>query len=132
MSSELALADTSFFVGREAGRPMAAALPRRFGVSSITLAELSLGVSTARDGETRARRLATLRTAAGHRILVPDRIVASVWSQMMAEIVRSGRRLPKARVNDAWIAATARANSIPVITQDDGFTAFPGVQVIRV
>jgi predicted nucleic acid-binding protein len=70
--------------------------------------------------------------ASEHEVVAPNRIVASVWSQLMAEITRSGRRLPKARVNDGWIAATARAHGVPVITQDAGFAAFPGVQVIRV
>ncbi|OAH12080.1 PIN domain-containing protein [Streptomyces jeddahensis] len=132
MNTGYALADTSVFVARETGRALASQLPRSVFVSSITLAELSLGVISSLDAKTRAKRLATLGVAATYQILPADRIVASVWSQMMAEIVRSGRRLPKARVNDAWIAATARASSIPVVTQDDGFTAFPGVEVIRV
>ncbi|WP_455351136.1 PIN domain-containing protein [Streptomyces sp. SYSU K217416] len=127
-----ALADTSFFVARETGRQLAAVLPRRLYISSITIGELSLGVQAARDGNARSQRLATLLMAADHEILSPDRIVASVWSQMMAEIAQSGRPLPKSRVNDAWIAATARAHDVPVVTQDFGFTAFPGVAVIRV
>jgi predicted nucleic acid-binding protein len=132
MSSGHALADTSVFVARENGRRLASPLPRGVYVSAITLAELSLGVISAPDTETRTTRLATLGVAAKYKILSADRIVASVWSQMMAEIVGSGQRLPKARVNDAWIAATARTHGLPVVTQDDGFTAFPGVQVIRV
>lgn len=132
MNASLALADTSFFVGREAGRPMATALPRETMVSSITLAELSLGVQAAKDEATRVRRLTTLMLAAEREILPADRIVASVWAQMMTEITRSGRPIPKARVNDAWIAATARMHDLPVVTQDAGFFAFPGVQVIRV
>lgn len=132
MISSTALADTSFFVARETGRPMATALPRMTMVSSITLAELPLGVRAARDDATREARLATLMLATDHEILPADRIVASVWAQLMTEIAGSGRPLPKARVNDAWIAATARMHDLPVITQDAGFAAFPGVQVIRV
>ncbi|NGO48431.1 PIN domain-containing protein [Streptomyces ureilyticus] len=132
MISSTALADTSFFVARETGRPMATAMSRGILISTITIGELSLGVQAARTEADRSRRLATLLMASEHEVVAPNRIVASVWSQLMAEITRSGRRLPKARVNDGWIAATARAHGVPVITQDAGFAAFPGVQVIRV
>ena len=40
-----------------------------------------------------------------------------------------GRRMP---VNDSWIAATAMALRIPVITQDDDYLGVPGLEVIRV
>lgn len=35
-------------------------------------------------------------------------------------------------VNDSWIAATAMAHDIPVVTQDDGFVDLNGLSVIRV
>jgi predicted nucleic acid-binding protein len=35
-------------------------------------------------------------------------------------------------VNDSWIAATAIALGIPVVTQDDDYLHAPGVEVIRV
>ncbi|NGO08427.1 type II toxin-antitoxin system VapC family toxin [Streptomyces sp. HC44] len=132
MTATYALADTSVFVARETGRSMASPLPRNVFISPVTLAELSLGVLASRDDATRARRLATLTVASRYTVLAPDRIVASVWSQMMTEIAEAGRPMPKSRVNDAWIAATARMHDLPVITQDAGFTTFPGVQVIRV
>jgi predicted nucleic acid-binding protein len=131
-SAEVALADTSIFIARENGRPIAAALPRTFFVSSITLAELSLGILGARDERTRSRRLQTLLMASNRRTLPIDRVVASAWSEMMAAIAATGHPLPKARVNDSWIAATARAYRLPVVTQDAGFRSFPGIMVIHV
>jgi hypothetical protein len=35
-------------------------------------------------------------------------------------------------VNDSWIAATAMALGIPIVTQDDDFLPLPGLEVIRV
>lgn len=36
------------------------------------------------------------------------------------------------KVNDAWIAATAIALGVPVVTQDDDFAGAPLVEVVRV
>jgi len=33
---------------------------------------------------------------------------------------------------DSWIAATALALGVPVVTQDDGYAGVPGLPVIRV
>jgi predicted nucleic acid-binding protein len=35
-------------------------------------------------------------------------------------------------VNDSWIAATAIALGVPVVTQDDDYPPLPGLAVIRV
>jgi predicted nucleic acid-binding protein len=35
-------------------------------------------------------------------------------------------------VNDSWIAATAIAHGVPVVTQDSGYDAMPGVRVIKI
>lgn len=35
-------------------------------------------------------------------------------------------------LNDSWIAATAIAQGIPVVTQDDDYDDVPGLAVIRV
>ncbi len=36
------------------------------------------------------------------------------------------------RVNDAWIAATAMALGVPIVTQDDDYVEVPGLTVIHV
>ena len=35
-------------------------------------------------------------------------------------------------VNDSWIAATALALNVPVVTQDDDYVTVPGLDVVRV
>ena len=41
----------------------------------------------------------------------------------------AGRRAP---VNDSWIAATAIAHGVPVVTQDSDYDAMPDVRVIKI
>lgn len=38
----------------------------------------------------------------------------------------------KAPINDTWIAATALAHDLPVLTQDDDYSAMPGLTIIKV
>jgi predicted nucleic acid-binding protein len=85
----------------------------------VTLAELSLGIHLAADDEVRARRLETLGAVqANYRALPIDDTVAAAFATLVALARRDGRR-PK--VQDAWIAATARAHDVAVFTQDSDF-----------
>jgi predicted nucleic acid-binding protein len=123
-----AVADTSVFVARETGRPMAP-LPDQIAVSVITAAELELGVLRAADA-TRSQRLATLANVRASYPLLPiDAETASCFARLADEALRAGRR-PKR--HDTWIAATALRHGAAVVTQDEDFTAFSSVEVIRV
>ena len=124
-----AVADTSVFIAREAGRALGE-LPDEIAVSVVTAAELELGVLRADDAQTRARRLATLsRVRAEYPLLEIDAATASVFARIADEELRAGRRL---RRHDTWIAAIAARQGVAVLTQDSDFTAFTSVQVIRV
>jgi len=124
------LADTSVFINRESGRPLdAAALPQALAVSVVTIGELRAGVLAAADTETRDRRLSTLTAALSLDPIPVDDSVAASWARLRIALRDSGQRMP---VNDSWIAATAMAQGIPVVTQDDDFPALPEVDVIRV
>ena len=124
-----AVADTSVFVARETGRPMAP-LPDQIAVSVITAAELELGVLRAADAATRSQRLATLANVRASYPLLPiDAETASCFARLADEALRAGRR-PKR--HDTWIAATAMRHGAAVVTQDEDFTAFSSVEVIRV
>ncbi len=124
-----AIADTSVFIAREAGRPLGD-LPDEIAVSVITAAELELGVLRADEQSTRATRLATLsRVRAEFPLLEIDVTTASWFARIADEQLRAGRRL---RRHDTWIAATAMRHDAAVVTQDADFTDFESVQVIRV
>jgi predicted nucleic acid-binding protein len=49
--------------------------------------------------------------------------VAAAWARLRVHLAEAGRRL---NVNDLWIAATAVAHGLPVITQDDDFAPVEG------
>lgn len=124
-----AVADTSVFIAREAGRPLGG-LPDEIAVSVVTTAELELGVLRADEPATRARRLATLsRVRAEYPPLPIDDATASCFARIADEELRAGRRV---RRHDTWIAATAMRHGAAVVTQDAGFSAFASVEVLRV
>ena len=124
-----AIADTSVFVARETGRPLAD-LPDVIAVSVITAAELELGVLRASDPSSRATRLATLsRVRTTYPLLPIDEATASCFARLADEQLRAGRR---PRRHDTWIAATALRHGAAVLTQDADFSAFASVQVVRV
>src|SRR5215216_3036694 len=110
------LADTSVFVAAEAGRRLdRAALPDELSVSVITVGDLRAGVLAATDVATRDRRLATLISALALDPVPVDDEVAERWARLRLELRSAGLRLP---INDSWIAATAMALDVPVVTQD--------------
>lgn len=91
---------------------------------------MELGVHLAQSEDARARRLATLSAVSATYVpsSVGDR-VASTFAELVATTRRAGRRI---KVQDAWIAATARAHSAAIFTQDADFDHLPGVEAIRV
>jgi predicted nucleic acid-binding protein len=124
-----AIADTSVFIAREAGRPLRD-LPDEIAVSVVTAAELELGVLRARDQPSLAARVATLsRVRAEYPLVEIDDAVASCFARIADAHLSSGRRL---RRHDTWIAATALRHRVAVVTQDADFSAFSLVEVIRV
>ena len=127
--AELALADTSLFFALEQERQLSGPPPESIAVSVITVGELRLGVLAAADGSTRARRLETLSRAEALEPLPVDTGVAHAWAALRLALRDEGKRMP---LNDSWIAATAIANRIPVVSQDGDYDEVPGLEVIRV
>lgn len=124
------LLDTSVFIALESGRPIeTGAIPGRLRVSVVTIGELRLGVLSAPQADTRARRLATLDRATKLEPAPVTEAVAEAWALLRISLRARGRSMP---VNDSWIAATAMALGVPVVTQDADYVDVPGLDVIRV
>lgn len=124
------LLDTSVFIAAENGRTLnQKALPKQSAISIVTRAELRAGVLAADGIADRNRRIATFEAAGRFAVLPIDRDVDSAWAQMRAYLVASGRRV---RANDMWIAATAAAYEMPILTQDADFEALNGVAGLTV
>ena len=125
-----ALADTSVFVGFETeGFEAGRFADYDWGVSVVTLGELRLGVLQARDPEVAARRLSTYQLAQRFEPLPVDEAVSEAWALLVSQLRAAGRKAP---INDTWIAATAIARNVPVVTQDSDFDAIARLEVIRI
>lgn len=130
---ERGVLDTNVFIASETGRPLnVAALPDESAISVVTLAELRAGVLAAKDVATAAMRLATLDALRDIEVLQIDEPVANTWAEMLVHLANTGRRV---NVNDLWIAATAAARDLPVVTHDSDFDpleGLAGLQIVRV
>ncbi len=127
---ERGLADTSVFIARESGRSIdLEALPQRLAVSVVTIGELRAGVLAAADAATRDRRLDTLTAALSLDPIGIDVFVANAWARLRLALRDRGLRMP---VNDSWIAASAMALGVPIVTQDDDFPTLGELAVIHV
>jgi tRNA(fMet)-specific endonuclease VapC len=93
-----------------------AALPDEPRITTVTLAELSVGPLVAKGDAERAARQAQLQQAEADFVPLPfDAPAARAFARVAASLRRSGRK-PAARVYDSMIAATAIANELPVYT----------------
>ena len=130
MTPRRALADTSIFVGLEATRfDISRFADFEWGVSAVTLGELRLGVLQAQNPEAASRRLSTYQLAQRFEALTVDEPVSEAWALLISRLRAAGRRAP---INDSWIAATAIAHGVPIVTQDSDYDAIPDLDVIRI
>ena len=108
-------------------------LPAEPLITTVTLAELSVGPLVAADDRERSVRQAHLQQAEADFEPLPfDAPAARAFGQVAASLRRAGRK-PAARAYDAMIAAIAIANDLPVYTcNPDDFTGIEGLQVIAV
>lgn len=109
------------------------ALPEIPLISTITLAELSVGPLVATDDVERAARLAHLQQAEADFVPLPfDADAARAFGQIAASLRRSGRKA-SARTYDAMIAAIAVSNELPLYTSNpDDFAGIDGLTVVPI
>lgn len=109
-----------------------ARLPEASAVSSITIAELTVGPLAAQDAEERARRQDRLHWAVATWEPLPfdapaARAYGRIWSTLMVR-GRVGRR----RLADLLIAATALAHGLPLYTRNpEDLAGLERVLVVR-
>ncbi len=87
------------------------------------------GVLAARDLATRDRRLAAQKAALALDPVPVNQEVAGAWARLRVTLRDLGLRMA---VNDSWIAATALALGVPVVTQDEDYVSVPGLDVVHV
>ena len=111
----------------------ASALPAEPLITTVTLAELSVGPLVARDEHERAARQAHLQQAEADFDPLPfDAQAARAFGRVAASLRRAGRKTA-ARAYDAMIAATAVANDLPLYTCNPAdFTGIDDLTVVVV
>ncbi len=125
------LLDTStvILLGRLAD---ATVLPDEPLISTVTLAELSVGPLLAEGGERAARQAHLQQAEADFRPLPFDAEAARAFGRVAASLRRAGRKR-SARAYDAMIAATALANGLPLYTCNPAdFAGIDGLDVVSV
>ena len=118
------LADTSALI--EPPHDAVIAEPHRIVTSVICLGELEAGVLLAGSAELRAARLRRLTAVTATVPALPiDAAVASHYAEIRAA---SGR----APANDLWIAATALARALVLLTRDERVARIPGLSTLQI
>ncbi len=121
------LLDTSVVIAGADGTGLC--LPAAAAVSTMTLAELHVGVLRAPSAEHRAHRLQRLAQVESHFQPLPlDEDVARAYAAIMTDARERGHR---PRVPDVVIAATAAAHRLPLYTRDRDFERLAGIEVVR-
>lgn len=116
MDLRAALVDTSVLVGPG---DLGEGLDEEWAISVVTAGELEAGVLLAGDPASRAARLRRLTAVLADVPVLPvDRRVAARYGELRSA---SGRR----PTNDMWIAATALAHDLTLVTADEGQAALP-------
>ena len=111
------LIDTSLLAGATA-----TGIEESFALSVVTVGELRLGILSAGTQLIRAARLARLTALLENTNVLPvDDAVASQYAKLRA----ATGRLP---TNDLWIAATAAAHKLILVTGDERQSRLPGVR----
>jgi len=134
LSEPAGLLDTSVFIAREVERPLGE-LPARVTVSVVTIGELELGVSSAADAGSRARRGETLALARTAEPVPISESIMGAWARLVVDCRAAGIQRT-VKLLDALIAATAIDLGLPVVTQDDDYdqmaSAHRALRVLKV
>ncbi len=112
-----AIVDTSVLVGGDFH--LGDGFDQEWAISVVTIGELEAGVLLAEDPTLRAARLRRLTAILGAAPVVPvERPVAARYGELRSA---TGRR----PTNDLWIAATALAHDLTLVTADRHQAALP-------
>jgi tRNA(fMet)-specific endonuclease VapC len=110
------LLDTSVWIGYLKGVPalvLRVQSEPQIGISSVSLGELYYGARKSQRVEANLRRLEVLRSEVP--VFEVDTTVAEVYGMVRADLERQGTPIGP---NDLWIAATARAHDLVLVSRN--------------
>ena len=100
-------------------------------LSIISWGELQRGLHALDSGSRKAQHVKELNVlldnvSPGPSILLVDLDVADAWGRITHLLRRAGKPIPS---NDAWIAATALAHGLTLVSSDAHFARVPGLEL---
>ncbi len=100
----------------------------RVSTSSVVEGELRFGIARMPRGRKRKRLEDALGVVLENvdGVLAVDRLVASRYAQLKSKLWTAGRPIGE---NDLWIAATAVAGNLVLVTKDRGFDHVPDLKL---
>ena len=122
------IADTSALVRRLRKDPSVDPFfaGKKFAITFVTLAELSVGVlKSDRPEAARKRVLEVLR---GVEMFLISDLTPLVYAGVYYDLERRGSLIP---INDIWIAAVCLEAKLPVLARDAHFSRVPNLEVIN-
>jgi len=123
----LYLLDTNAWIAYLKGHPRVverAWREPRLAISAVSLGELSYGARKSAKVEANLRRVERLASLV--RVLPIDERVAEAYGWLRLDLERAGRPLG---ANDLWIAATAKAHDLVLVSADQAFRQVPGLRL---
>ncbi len=127
MSQPDFIADTSAIVRRLRRDPAVGPFfaGKRFAISFVTLAELSVGVLKSDRPESAWSRV--LEVLGGVEMFLVSDSTPMIYAGIYHDLERRGSLIP---INDIWIAAVCLEAQLPVLARDAHFSRIPNLQVI--
>ncbi|MCA0438765.1 MAG: PIN domain-containing protein [Actinobacteria bacterium] len=102
---------------------------RPIHIAAQTRGEVLFGAAAARWGVRRTSALKASLEQAG--VIYPSAAVVDAWARLRADCLHLGHALHhKEHMGDAWIAATAMAFEMPLLSADRIFAGVPGLELL--
>ncbi len=93
-------------------------------VSSISIGELMYGAQLSERADDNSENY--LSFCQQMKVIVPDEEVSRYYGKIKAQLKRNGTPIPE---NDIWIAATAMAGDLDLVTADNDFKSVEGLSL---
>jgi tRNA(fMet)-specific endonuclease VapC len=98
----------------------------QFGISFVTMAELTVGVLKSNSPSRAWREVSAV--VGNAEVFGVSRVTPIIYADIYRHLERRGALIP---VNDLWIAANCLEMELPLLARDAHFDRIPGLQVIR-
>ncbi len=99
---------------------------KRFAITFVTLAELSVGVLKAERPEAAWKRV--LEVLRGVEMFLVSDLTPVIYAGIYHDLKQRGTLIP---INDIWIAAVCLEAKLPVLARDAHFSRVPDLTVIN-